>query len=109
MILVETKISDFNTVRKLMNDLFPQIKLELISDISLPWIELPYAFTMSVSLFELDAVMEDLMQLEIDAYNTEDDKMPPSSDPLYKKYIKYGWLWDLFYDAKEHGSIKEMQ
>lgn len=108
MLLVETKLGDFKTVQELMNDLFPHIKLELISDVSLPWLELPYSFTMSISYSELDDIMDDLMQLEIDAFNTEDGKLPSPNDPLYLKFEKYGWLWDLFFNADENGSIKEI-
>lgn len=109
MLFVETKISDFETVHKLMNELFPQVDLELISNTSLPGIELPYSFTMSISFSELEDIMDNLMQLEIDAFNTVDGEMPSSDDPFYQKYVKYGWLWNLFYNAKEHGCIKEMK
>lgn len=108
MLLIETKISDYKTVQERMKDLFPQIKLELISDFSLPGLELPYSFTMSISFSELDDIMDDLMQIEVDAFNTEDGKMPPQNDPLYLRYVKYGWLWDLFYDAKENRGVKEI-
>lgn len=108
MLLIETKIRDFKAVQEHMRDLFPQINLDLISDISLPGIELPYSFTMSISYAELDDIMDDLMQLEVDAFNTGDGKMPPQNDPLYLKYVKYGWLWDLFYDAKVNRSMKEI-
>lgn len=108
MLLVETQISDFKTVQDCMNDLFPQIDLELISDYTLLGSSLPYSFTMSIRYSELDDIMEDLIQLEIDAFNTEDGKMPQPSNPCYLKYVKYGWLWDLFAIAMEHGDIKEI-
>lgn len=56
---------------------------------------------------EYEDMMDKLIQLEIDAYNTEDGIEPSKDNPYYQKYLKYGWLWDLFYQANGNGKIKE--
>lgn len=44
-------------------------------------------------------MMDELMQLETDAFNTHNGEMPSENDLSYKKYEKYGWLWDMFCNA----------
>ena len=44
--------------------------------------------------------MDELIQLEIDAFNTEACEAPLPNDPLYILYKKFGWLWDYFYSAE---------
>ena len=59
----------------------------------------PCCFSLDLSWGEFEDMMDELMQLEIDAFNTPNGEMPSENDFLYKKYEKYGWLWDMFYNA----------
>lgn len=108
MLLVETKTSNYETVSMLLHELFPFLKIELISDVSHPQIDLPYSFTIDITVDELDEMMDILTQIEVDAFNTSNGEMPSIDDRAYQKYEKYGWLWDLFYRAEEYGDIQEI-
>ena len=49
---------------------------------------------------EMELLLDDLMQLEIDAYNTETGKDPLPNDPFYLLYREFGWMWGVFHDAE---------
>lgn len=65
----------------------------------------PCCFSLDMSWDEFEYMMDELTQLEVDAFNTPHGEMPSKNDPLYQKYIKYGWLWNMFYNA----DVKEEQ
>jgi hypothetical protein len=41
---------------------------------------------------EYDEMMDELMQIEIDAFNTPDGEPPESNNEAYKKYLDHGWI-----------------
>jgi len=61
----------------------------------------PCTFELNMPEDDLLNTLDDLRQIEVDAFNTEDGHPPPSNDPYYLKYVKYGWLADFLFDAME--------
>ncbi len=112
MLYVETNICSFAEIKKLLPDIYPSVKLShvIIDNVlyTLGFSEVPLCiFTLDMTWDEYEDMMDKLIQLEIDAYNTEDGIEPSKDNPYYQKYLKYGWLWNLFYQANENGKIKE--
>ena len=96
---------DYKTINKKLHELFPSIKMtHIASDRTL--VEMGFAdyppciFTMDMTWDEYEDMMFDLMQIEVDAFNTPTGDMPEKDDPAYLKYLEYGWLWDMFYNAE---------
>ena len=96
---------DYKTIDKMLHDLFPSIKMtHIASDRAL--VEMGFAdyppciFTMDITWDEYEEMMLDLMQIEVDAFNTPDGEMPEKDDLAYLRYLEYGWLWDMFYNAE---------
>lgn len=46
----------------------------------------------------MDALVDDLIQLEIDAYNLEGEPLP--NDTCFLLYKEFGWMWDYFDGAE---------
>jgi hypothetical protein len=44
-------------------------------------------------------MLDDIVWIEICAFNTEDGKDPPEDNEDYQKYLKYGWMFDVLHDA----------
>lgn len=104
MLIVETNCN-FDKIEKSLSELMPDIKLtHIITDDNLKQFGFtenpPCVFIMDMTTEEFDNMMSDLMQIEIDAFNTPDGAPPNKNDPYYQKYLRYGWLWDMFYNAK---------
>lgn len=110
MLVVEITGDAFEQVQECLQELFPDVTVELISkEISLPnGLEIPCAFSLNVSWQKLEDMMQTLMQYEIDAFNTDARELPAADDPYFLQYKRYGWLWDLFYNAKSGDRIKEV-
>ena len=49
---------------------------------------------------EMEILLDDLIQLEVDAYNTETGAHPLPDDPFYLLYKGFGWMWGVFHDAE---------
>ena len=49
---------------------------------------------------ELETLLDDLLQLEIDAYNTGTGNDPLPNDPSYLLYEQFGWMRGIFCDAE---------
>ena len=49
---------------------------------------------------EMEILLDDLIQLEVDAYNTETGAHPLPDDPFYLLYKGFGWMWGVFYYAE---------
>ena len=104
MLRVETD-ADFDAIRRDITQLFPDIRIRHIhTDHALK--ELGFAekpicvFVMDMTLDEFESMMDELSQLEVDAFNTSDGSLPEKDDPLYQRYRRFGWLWDMFYNAR---------
>lgn len=106
MFYIETDKVTYNQIKTILPDIKPDIKIELMScDDNLEKLgfcsSAPCVVCFDLSCDELNHLLDDLMQIETDAFNTDDGKPPLDNDPYYQKYKKYGWLWDVLFYAKE--------
>ena len=107
MFYIETDKNTYNRIQTLLPDIKPDIKITLMScDDNLEKLgfcsSAPCVVCFDLSFDELNQLLDDLMQIEIDAFNTNNGEYPSQNDPYYQKYIKYGWLWDVLFHAKEY-------
>ncbi len=106
MIYLEMEKPLFDVVQSRLPDVCPNVKFSLIAtDEALQKLGLSKN-TLCVVGFDLDAegfekMMSELEQIEVDAFNTPDGKSPKSNNPDYQRYLTYGILWDILYDAHE--------
>lgn len=105
MIIESTKIV-FERFSKYFPALYSGCEIQLIScDAALENLgfcqSAPCIFSVNLSDDEYLDILDGLMQMEIDAFNTEDGKSSLDSDPLYQKYKKYGWMWDILFYVKD--------
>jgi len=104
--IIEADRKTFGLAKEQLQELYPFAEISLIScDDALERLgfvdSAPCVFGLDVSREQLDTIFDDLIQMEIDAFNTEDGDYPESNDPYYLKYITYGWLYDLLFYAHE--------
>ena len=103
MLYITTDFS-YKTIEEGLKTICPWVKIKHITtDTALKKLGFvdcpPCCFSLDLSWGEFEDMMDELMQLEIDAFNTPNGEMPSENDFSYKKYEKYGWLWDMFYNA----------
>ena len=99
MFLLETNKELYIKIKEAMFQLYPEIKISLIScDDVLEKMgfcdSAPCVLGFDLTKNEMDALLDDLMQIETEAFNTPDGKYPSCNDPDYQRYEKYGWLYD---------------
>jgi len=95
----------YNQISVLLPDIWPNIKINLlVADENLEKLgfckSAPCLMTIDLSENEYEQLLDELLQLEIDAYNTPDGRVPSDKDPNYIRYRKYGWMWDVLYRAE---------
>lgn len=105
-VYINTDKMCYERIKALLPDIKPDIKITLVCcDDNLEKMgfcsSAPCIVCFDLSLDELEKLLDDLMQIEVDAFNTADGNDPPENDPYYQKYLKYGWLWDIMFYAKE--------
>lgn len=93
----------------MLSEVYPSIKIKHIATDQklkeLGFVDFsPCVFLMDTDWAGLELLMDELMQLEVDAFNTSDGKDPPADAPLYLRYLEYGWLWDVLFKADEYGN-----
>lgn len=91
---------------ELLPELHPEIKIHLIScDEMLQELgfcdDAPCVVKFDFTNTDYEELLDELMQLEINAYNTHNGENPKPSDPDYQKYLRYGWMWNWLNNAKE--------
>ncbi len=96
----------FDIIRERLHDIFPNVKFSLaVCDENLQTMGLcsdaPCIVALDLYNSDFSEMMDELMQLEVDAYITSDGDDPDEDNPLYQRYLRYGMLWDIFYTAKE--------
>lgn len=106
MFYIDTDKSHFEQIKLLLPDIKPDIKITLTNcDDNLEQLgfcsSAPCTVCFDLCWDEMEKLLDELMQIEVDAFNTDDGGYPPQDDPHYQKYLKYGWLWDVLFYAKE--------
>ena len=112
MLYVETDMASHKTIRKCLDKAYPQARTEHITTDralkALEFVDWPICvFSLDMTWDEFENMMDALIQLEVDAFNTDDGEMPAEDDEDYQRYMYYGWLWDMFYQAQERKKITE--
>ena len=113
MLRVELFDASFEAVKKVLAEVCPSVRVEhVVTDKKLKELGFvdfpPCVFLMDTDWDGLEVIMDELMQIEVDAFNTPDGMNPPEDDPLYLRYLEYGWLWDVLFVADERGGIVEV-
>ena len=112
MLHIETDMCSFKKIKSSLLVVYPEAKIEhIFTDISLQSLGFtnisPCVFTLDMSWDEYYIMMDELSQIETDAFNTPNGEAPDLSDEAYKLYIEHGWLWDMFHNAYNNNKIIE--
>ena len=103
MIYIETEKEIYKKFKVLLPEFQPGIFVELISeDPKLQAIELsetiPCIISLNLSLLDYETLLDDLLALEVDAFNTPNGEDPSPTDPAFIRYKRYGWIWNYLQD-----------
>ncbi len=107
MLYLRTNKELYTQIATLLPDLRPDIKINLLSmDENLEKLgfcqSAPCEVSIELSAEEYEQLLDELMDMEVDAFATSDGSYPADDDPKYLLYCKYGWLWDVLYGAETH-------
>lgn len=105
MFSIEIPESQFEKMRLHLANICPYVQFRLIAkDVNLARLgfadEPPCLVEFDIDDDTYFKMIGDLEQLEVDAYNE------PYDQDSVDRYEKYGWLWGLFRNAEERGSIR---
>ncbi|MBQ8374731.1 MAG: hypothetical protein IJX98_04030 [Clostridia bacterium] len=97
--------AEYERLKTALTEFRPNIKLILVEcDDALERLgfckSAPCIVRVDLTEEEMEILLEDLIDLEVSAYNTDDGNNPPKDDPFYILYEKYGWMWGYFYYAE---------
>ena len=106
MVCLEMDKASWNIISSRLPDICPSVHFSLLVvdenfktlgfGVSEPCV---VSFDMDESSFR--RMLLNLTDLEADAFNTSDGQPPRKDDPDYQRYLKYGILWDILYNAKQ--------
>lgn len=102
MLQVKVSRNDFDKINLLLPDICPEVSFSLISeDTNLVKLGLcnsaPCTIEFNMSAKDFYEMLDTLNDIEVDAFNTENGK---SNNIAYQKYLKYGCLYDILYNAE---------
>lgn len=105
MIRLDIDRVTYTQIATLLPDIWPDIKINLLSmDENLEKLgfckSAPCVVSIDLSAAEYEQLLDKLMDLEVNAYDTPDGDYPSDNDPDYILYCKYGWMWDVLYSAE---------
>ncbi len=106
MIYLEMDKSSWEIINSRLPDIFPNVNFSLlVIDDNIKALGF-WSSELCVVAFDIDEtrferMLLDLTDLETDAFNTADGKPPNKDDPDYQRYLKYGILWDILFNAKQ--------
>ncbi len=95
----ETDKKTYLRLKECLNELHPEIKIELIAyDENLEKLAFTQSAPCVVNLYltkeQRRILLDELEMIEMDAIDISDKKSN-------ERYEKYGWLWAVFYDLEE--------
>lgn len=104
MYKLELPLDEYQRLEKCLSEIHPEINLVLVScDYALAdlgFVESPpCVIKVELTEQECEALLYELMRYEVDAFNQPDDQISEKT-PAYQTYVKYGWMWDIFYSAE---------
>lgn len=105
MYKLELSLDVYQRLEKCLSEIHPEINLIFVScDFTLASLgfaeQPPCVIHADLTRGELESLLDDLMQYEIDAYNPPETQGEPERTPEDQKFIRYGWMWDIFYSAE---------
>ena len=104
-ISVKINFDDYNKVERLFPDIFPNIPFFIKeADHNLKKLGLceyvPCIVMFALDNDEFEDMLNELIDIETNAFNTKNGEHPKDDDPLYQKYLKYGCLYEILYNAE---------
>ena len=106
MIYLNIEKALFEQINNLLPEIWPNVKIDLLSeDENLERLgfckSAPCRVSIDLSESEYELLLDKLIELEVDAFNTPDGNSPSENDPKYIRYLRYGWMWDVLYSAEK--------
>ncbi len=100
--LYKTDLEVYNKLKECLSEIYPEVEVRLISsDPTLKKLgfvdKVPCQIEVCASKLQIEEICDMAIDFEIGAYNTPDGSDPNEDDESYKKYLRYGWLFDFFY------------
>ena len=100
--IIETTETTYLMLKECVNEIFPSIKVELIScDPALKALgfvkEVPCTVKVDATSQQLQEILDIAIDFEEAAYNTPSGFLDEKSEE-YRNYKRYGWLFDFFYE-----------
>lgn len=97
--------NDYEKVLHLLPELFPDIaiRLEACDDnlVALGLCEsAPCIVSLNINQENFEEIIDELINIETDAFNTKHGEYPKEDSPVYQKYLKYGCLYGILYNAE---------
>ena len=92
--------NDYEKVAELLPELFPEIEIQLeMCDenlVNLGFCQFaPCIVTLNISQEKFEDIIDELIDIETDAFDTKYGNHPKDDDPIYQKYLKYGCLYNI--------------
>lgn len=105
MIQIQVNTDEFQKIKNLLPDICPEVFFELkCQDHNLVNFGIcdnaPCIVEFDLSIDDFYEILDLLNDLEIDAFNTNSGMDPEADDYAYKKYLKYGCLYNILYNAR---------
>ncbi|MGN0624494.1 MAG: hypothetical protein ACI4JA_11195 [Oscillospiraceae bacterium] len=105
MYRIEMPKSIFERIKARLPEIYPDIMFNLVvCDDALENLgfvnDAPCIVDFYINEERYDELLDDLLQFEVDAFNTVDGCYPDKNDSQYQDYLKYGWMWDWFFHAR---------
>lgn len=95
----ETDIPTYLELKECLSEIYPQVKVNLIS--SDPMLkklgfvdEVPCQIEICATEEQIQEIRDVAIDFEVDAFNVPNNYYPNENDEAYKKYVRYGWLFD---------------
>ena len=98
--------NDYQKIKTLLPQICPDVKFSLISqDDNLVSLGLcdsaPCIVEFDLSAKEFNEMLDELDDIEVNAFSTPNKEFSQSENLAYQKYLKYGCLYQILYNAKK--------
>lgn len=105
MLQIKVNKDEFDKINMLLPDVCPDVAFALKSqDDNLAALGLcdsaPCIVEFDLTAEQFIEMLDTLSDIEVDAFNTPDGRAPSKNTPAYQKYLKYGCLYEILYNAE---------
>lgn len=115
LVSVNMNMDDYRKMEKSLPDIFPEVSF-FIKEADQNLVKLglcesaPCVVMFNLDNNEFEDMLDELNEIEIDAFNTNYGEYPKQDNPAYQKYLKYGCLYEILYNAEQiHYSIGKVK